>query len=47
MMMKRNELLVIECMMGRKGGCAAFRWGGHTKADLDEYMVGYWRLDLP
>ena len=34
-------------MTGPKGKCAAFRWSGHAKADLDEYMVGYLRLDLP
>ena len=47
MRMRRNELSGIECMMGGNGECAAFRWSGHTKADLDEYMVGYWELDLP
>ena len=41
MMMRRNELFGIECMMGGNGQCTAFRWSGHTKADLDEYMVRY------
>lgn len=47
MMTRRNEFSGIECTMGGNGEYAAFRWNGHTKADLDGYMVGYLRLDLP
>ena len=44
MTMRRNEFLGIECIMDGEAECAGSRWSGHTKADLDEYMVGYRRI---
>ena len=44
MTMRRNEFLRTECMIDGEAECAGFRWSGHTKADLDEYMVGYRRI---